>query len=77
MKQLFVCSYTKNWILNLRYDLDLPVILDYEIWKASHMLFQGLPYEDDTEEEEDNSDTWDDDWDSTERRTISKETEIK
>ena len=41
------------------------------------MLFQGLPYEDDTEEEEDNSDTWDDDWDSTERRTISKETEIK
>ena len=61
-----------------RYDLDLPVILDYEIWKASHMLFQGIPYEDDSSEEnDDNNYDWDDEWDSSERRTVAKETEIR
>merc|ERR1712198_614559 len=28
------------------YDLNLPYILDYEIWKASHMLSQTSPYND-------------------------------
>ena len=65
-------------IINYRYDLDLPVILDYEIWKASHMLFQRIPYENDSDNEDDECcDDWDDDWDSSERRTIAKETEIK
>ena len=38
-------------------------ILDFEIWKASNMLFQELPYE---KEEDDNhgqnDDLWDDTW---------------
>ena len=29
-----------------RYDLNLPFILDYEIWNASHMLSQTSPYND-------------------------------
>ena len=41
----------------------MPVILDFEIWKASNMLFQELPYE---KEEDDNNgendDLWDDTW---------------
>ena len=41
------------------------------------MLFQGIPYEDDTEDEENNSDSWDDDWDSAERKNVARETEIK
>ena len=56
----------------------MPVILDYEIWKASHMLFQGIPYEDDSSDENDDSNyDWDDEWDSSERRTVAKETEIR
>ena len=35
-----------------RYDLDLPVMLDYEIWKASHMLAQTTPFDEEEEEEE-------------------------
>ena len=32
---------------NFRYDIDIPMLLDYEIWKASHMLFQKFPYNED------------------------------
>ena len=60
-----------------RYDLDLPVILDYEIWKASHMLFQNIPYDEDTDVDIEDEDSWDDHWDSSERRTVSKETTIE
>ena len=45
------------------WDLPLPVILDFEIWKASNMLFQKVPY--DKEEEDANSEkdeSWDDTW---------------
>ena len=35
-----------------RYDLDLPVMLDYEIWKASHMLAQTTPYDDEDAEDD-------------------------
>ena len=41
----------------------MPVILDFEIWKASNMLFQKVPF--DKEEEDANSendDPWDDTW---------------
>ena len=41
----------------------MPVILDFEIWKASNMLFQKIPYE--KEEEDANSEhdeSWDDTW---------------
>ena len=41
----------------------MPVILDFEIWKASNMLFQKVPY--DKEEEDANSEkdeSWDDTW---------------
>jgi len=31
------------------YDVDLPVVLDYQIWKASYMLSQTTPYEDEGE----------------------------
>ena len=61
-------------ILCFRYDLDLPVILDFEIWKASHMLFQNIPYDDD---DTDNANTemedeiWDDLWDSNGMQTTS------
>ena len=45
------------------WDLPLPVILDFEIWKASNMLFQKVPY---YKEEEDangeNDESWDDTW---------------
>ena len=42
------------------------------------MLFQRIPYENDSDNEDDDCcDDWDDDWDSSERRTIAKETEIK
>ena len=41
----------------------MPVILDFEIWKASNMLFQKIPY--DKEEEDangENDESWDDTW---------------
>ena len=42
------------------------------------MLFQRIPYENDSDNEDDECcDDWNDDWDSSERRTIAKETEIK
>ena len=42
------------------------------------MLFQGIPYEDDSSDENDDSNyDWDDEWDSSERRTVAKETEIR
>ena len=28
-----------------RYDHDIPMLLDYEIWKSSSMLFQKNPYD--------------------------------
>ena len=28
-----------------RYDHDIPMLLDYEIWKSSSMLFQTSPYD--------------------------------
>ena len=28
---------------NSRWDVKLPVVLDFEIWKASNMLFQSIP----------------------------------
>ena len=37
----------KSASFNFRYDIDLPMLLDYEIWKASHMLFQKFPYNED------------------------------
>ena len=60
-------------ILCFRYDLDLPIILDFEIWKASHMLFQNIPYDDDTDDanNEIEDEIWDDLWDSNGRQTTS------
>ena len=60
-------------LLIFRYDLDLPVILDYEIWKASHMLFQNIPYDDDTDDDniEIEDGVWDDLWDSNNRQTMT------
>ena len=40
----------------------MPVVLDFEIWKASNMLFQKVPYE---KEEEDNNGENDGFWDDT------------
>ena len=34
-----------------RYDVDLPMLLDYEIWNSSQMLFQNTPYDFETDEE--------------------------
>ena len=45
-----------------RWDLDLRVILDYEIWKASHMLFQHIPYVNEGSGNEYHDDVWDDNW---------------
>ena len=33
-----------------RYDHDIPMLLDYEIWKSSSMLFQKSPYDEKDEE---------------------------
>ena len=45
------------------WDLKTPVLLDFEIWKASNMLFQHIPYGDkDTDIESDNETLWDDSW---------------
>ena len=42
------------------------------------MLFQGIPYENDSSDEDDEkTDEWEDDWDTSERRMVSRETEIK
>lgn len=49
-------------------------MLDYEIWKASHMLFQNIPYDEDTDVDTEGDDSWDDHWDSSEKRNVSKET---
>ena len=48
-----------------RYDLNLPVILDYEIWKASFMLTQSTtPYDDEEENNDsDGSKAKEGDWD--------------
>ena len=41
----------------------MPVVLDFEIWKASNMLFQKMPYEKEEEDKNDeNGDFWDDAW---------------
>ena len=64
-------------IIFCRYDLDLPVILDYEIWKASHMLFQNIPYDEDTDADNDSNDGWDDSWDCSERVRSSKDRTTK
>ena len=47
-------------LYSFSYDLNLPVILDYEIWKTSYMLTQSTtPYDDqeqdDENDEEDNN----------------------
>ena len=36
-------AYLLTSIAFFRWDLNLPVILDFEIWKASNMLFQNIP----------------------------------
>lgn len=69
--ELYICD-----LFIFRYDLDLPVILDYEIWKASNMLFQNIPYDEDSDIESEDEDSWDDHWDSSERRSVSKETKM-
>ena len=33
-----------------RYDHDIPMLLDYEIWKSSSMLFQKSPYDEKDED---------------------------
>ena len=41
----------------------MPVILDFEIWKASNMLFQKVPYEKEKEDKNgENGEFWDDAW---------------
>ena len=41
----------------------MPVVLDFEIWKASNMLFQKVPYVKDEEDKNgENDDFWDDTW---------------
>ena len=54
----------------------MPVILDFEIWKASNMLFQELPYEKEEEYNNgENDDLWDDTWhkkfETRENHTVS------
>ena len=39
-----------------RYDHDIPMLLDYEIWKSSSMLFQKSPYDEKDEEENNEKD---------------------
>ncbi len=41
------------------------------------MLFQNIPYDEDTEVDTDNDDNWDDRWDSSGKRDVSKETAIE
>ena len=49
------CSYLEQkfckFFFVFRDDVDLPMVLDYEIWKASQMLFQKIPYDVETDEE--------------------------
>merc|ERR1712079_213247 len=47
------------------YDLNLPVILDYEVWKTSYMLTQSTTPYDDQEQDDENDMTKEDDnyWD--------------
>ena len=45
-------SFNINIAMNItsliyRWDVKLPVVLDFEIWKASNMLFQSIPRETD------------------------------
>ena len=42
--------------------MPLPVVLDFEIWKASNMLFQKVPYENEEDKNGENGDFWDDAW---------------
>ena len=41
------------------------------------MLFQNIPYDEDTDVDTEDEDSWDDHWDSSERRTVAKETTIE
>ena len=41
------------------WDVNLPVLLDYEIWKSSNMIFQPIP---NTEQAANNDNTWNDGW---------------
>ena len=46
--------------------MNLPVILDFEIWKASNMLFQPIPYGGvGTVNKEIRNRNWDDNWHET------------
>ena len=55
-KHIFLCIF--------RWDLNLPVVLDFEIWKASNMLFQHIPNNGDVESDtkESSANNWDDSW---------------
>ena len=43
-------------------DVNLPVLLDFEIWKASNMLFQIIPIAKKVDHNTAFDSTWDDNW---------------
>ena len=46
-------------ILYFSWDINLPVYLDFEIWKTSNMLFQPIP---NTRKTNTGNNEWDDTW---------------
>ena len=53
-----------------RWDVNLPVLLDYEIWKASNMVFQSIP---NTKEVKASKNQWDDSWHRKTYQALSKD----
>ena len=47
-------------IIRFRHCVDLLGFLDFEIWKASHMLAHGLPEEKSSNKEDSKNRIWDD-----------------
>ena len=41
------------------------------------MLFQNIPYDEDTDADTENDDSWDDSWDSSKRKNTSNEITIE
>ena len=56
-----------EWILTFRCNINLLKYLDFEIWKASNMIFQHCPYDECDEKYESfvfepSNESWDDAW---------------
>ena len=62
-----------KWVICFRWDINLPALLDYEIWKSSNMIFQPIP---NTKQEERIEKGWDDAWHHKKYSLVLKDLDV-